>query len=522
MSVQQGPPAEGTEGQGGVARFNAPADLDSIDPALATGTASQQLEYATCVKLLNYPDAPAPAGSRLVPEVAAAMPIRSADGRRYTFTIRKGLRFSPPSGEPITAETFRHTLERALSPRVQHPPAGPAMTDIVGATAYEAGRASHVEGIVATGDRLTIRLTRPAPDLLARLAFPTFCAVPTATPISPQTVAPIPSAGPYYIASYVPNQEIVLARNPNYHGARPHRLDKITYTLGIDPKQTVAQIEAGQADYAVAGFIPGGLPPSSIPELSARYGPRSPAARAGHQQYFESPSLGEIWIALNPNRPLFADAALRRAVAYAIDRPALSRDSDYAFRPDDHLLPPVLPGYEHVHLYPLSRPDLKKARRLAARHGGLAIMYACSGCNEQLIQRELARIGIDVVVKEFPVAEFLQRVKTPGEHVDLFQGGTTNGYYDPVEFLNHVLVGHSIAALAPHDRSLSRKLANAARLSAAARERAYGRLDVEIARDAYLVPLGYTTTQDFFSATIGCQLDHPVYGMDLAAICRRH
>ena len=72
--------------------------------------------YLTCVGLLNYPDKPAPDGWRLEPEVAAAMPTVSADGRTYTFTIKPGYTFSPPSDEPVTAETFRATIERTLSP----------------------------------------------------------------------------------------------------------------------------------------------------------------------------------------------------------------------------------------------------------------------------------------------------------------------------------------------------------------------------------------------------------------------
>jgi hypothetical protein len=46
------------------------------------------VSYATGAKLLNYPDEAGPAGSRLVPEVAASLPHRSADGRTYTFKIR--------------------------------------------------------------------------------------------------------------------------------------------------------------------------------------------------------------------------------------------------------------------------------------------------------------------------------------------------------------------------------------------------------------------------------------------------
>ena len=50
----------------------------------------------------------------------------------------------------------------------------------------------------------------------------------------------------------------------------------------------------------------------------------------------------------------------------------------------------------------------------------------------------------------------------------------------------------------------------------------YGRLDLEIARDA--APLAATTNsneRDFFSERTGCQLYQTVYGMDIAALCLR-
>ena len=56
------------------------------------------------------------------------MPEVSPDGRTYTFTIRPGYRFSPPSNEPVTAETFRYSIERALSPEAR----GPAPTYVSG------------------------------------------------------------------------------------------------------------------------------------------------------------------------------------------------------------------------------------------------------------------------------------------------------------------------------------------------------------------------------------------------------
>ena len=66
--------------------------------------------------LLNYPDESGAGGLRLVPDAARSLPTVSEDGRTYTFTIRPGMRFSPPSNQPVTAQTFKHTIERSLSP----------------------------------------------------------------------------------------------------------------------------------------------------------------------------------------------------------------------------------------------------------------------------------------------------------------------------------------------------------------------------------------------------------------------
>ena len=291
-----------------------------MDPGLAYITCSWQLLYATCAKLVNYPDKAGPAGSQLEPEVAQSLPKRSADGKTYTFTIRKGFRFSPPSNEPVTAQTFKYSIERSLSPKLK----GPALSngfldDVVGAPGLHGGKAPHISGVVARGNTLTIRLTSPVPDLVTRLTMPFFCAVPIGTPLDPQGVRTIPMAGPYFIASYTPGQEVVLKRNPNYAGNRPHRLDRVELTFGVAKRKIDAQIEAGTADYAIDG-----VDPADAAKLAARYGPGSAAAKSGRQRYFVDPLLGFDFLTLNTHRPLFSDLRLRQAVNYAIDRRALA------------------------------------------------------------------------------------------------------------------------------------------------------------------------------------------------------
>ena len=96
-----------------------PVRRDSMDPALA-GELSLQLLYATCAQLLNYPDKAGPAGSQLTPEVARSLPdpLAPTAGPTRSRSVR-GFRFSPPSNEPVTAQTFKDTIERTLNPAMQ-------------------------------------------------------------------------------------------------------------------------------------------------------------------------------------------------------------------------------------------------------------------------------------------------------------------------------------------------------------------------------------------------------------------
>ena len=197
-----------------------------MDPALVADIREPQLLQATCAKLFNFPDEPGAAGARPTPEVAQSLPTISADGRTYTFKIRPGFRFSPPSDEPVTAQTFKYSMERAFNPTMKSFQE-PDFSDIVGMSAYRTGKAHQISGITARGDTLAIRLVAPRPDLVARLTEPPTCAVPSDTPLDPNGVRTLPSAGPYYLQSFTFGKAVVLLRNPNYHGSRPHQFERI-------------------------------------------------------------------------------------------------------------------------------------------------------------------------------------------------------------------------------------------------------------------------------------------------------
>lgn len=179
-------------------RWSLSVDIDYVDPALAYYVPSWALEYATGAMLFNYPDAPAPRGSRLVAEVAAGFPSVSKDGRTYTLRLKKTYRFS--NGDRVTAGSFVTAFRRARSRRMQ----APAATFV-----------RDVDAFKAAGEyTLQIRMRRPAGDLLARLAMPFFMAIPAETPINPDGIeAPVVSAGPYFIREWTKNRRIILERN---------------------------------------------------------------------------------------------------------------------------------------------------------------------------------------------------------------------------------------------------------------------------------------------------------------------
>ena len=65
-------------------------------------------------------------------------------------------------------------------------------------------------------------------------------------------------------------------------------------------------------------------------------------------------------------------------------------------------------------------------------------------------------------------------------------------------------------------------MAHAASLSGDARLRAYAKLDRDLAADAVPAAAFATGTASYFlSARMGCQVLHPIFGLDLASLCIR-
>jgi ABC-type transport system substrate-binding protein len=266
--------------------------------------------------------------------------------------------------------------------------------------------------------------------------------------------------------------------------------------------------------------------------LKSAYGPGSKAAKAGHQQYFISPALGARYLQMNTSRPLFSRVRLRRAVNYALDRPALVAQGRRfaevnpfnAGAPTDDYIPPTAAGATDFDVYPLNGPDLPRAKRIAGRVHATATMYTPNlppwQQEAQIIRRDLKPLGIDVDVKEFTLDTFFRRISRRGEPFDLAVSGYGFGA-DPVEILRGLASTANLSYYS--DSAFDRKLDAVAKLSGANRYRAANRLALELERNgAPEAAFATNASRDFFSARMGCQVYQPVNGMDLAALCLRH
>ncbi|HEV8602028.1 MAG TPA: ABC transporter substrate-binding protein [Gaiellaceae bacterium] len=479
--------------QGGTLRVNLPgSDIDDIDPSLAYGTATWHIEYSTALKLLNYPDAPGPRGSRLVPEGASSFRV-SQDGTKYTSTIRKGFQFS--NGEPVTAQNYAFALNRAFDRDLQSPGfqfmADPTAVTIIGSQDVREGRTSTASGVRARGNRLIVRLEKPDGTFLSKLSMPFFQALPLSLPRDRKvntvdTEHLLPSAGPYYVSWREPNRRVTLSRNPFYaknvsreYRRRPSRLSTIDIKTQANAATSYQELRASHADYAYS------LPPDVAEQLEEEFGL--------HGRFRVRPSNCISYIALNSNNRLFHDnPQLRRAVNYVIDREAMVELSgEYAALPTDQYLPIGFPGFKNIDAYPFT-PNLRKAQELARGHvpsGGPWVyyysLYGPGPARMELVPAQLRLIGIEIDPQGSRGYWGDPAGRRSSPHA-FATSGWCQDYPDPYDFINILLYGRSIReennnnVAYFNNPAYDNRMERAARLIGAARIRAYEKLEHDL------------------------------------------
>jgi len=482
--------------KGGIWRYGTTGASVQVDPQLAYVTTAWWIEYATAAKLYNYPDKQGPAGSKLVPEVASNFTV-SKNGRKYTFTIRKGFRFS--DGAAVTAKNFKRAIDRTANKSLASPGApfitDPNGTNIVGAKKVNDGLATSVSGVVAKGNKLTINLTKADGTFMAKITMPFFQATSTKLPLTKEVVnvgniKDMPSAGPYAMSRNDPDKLTQLRQNPFWKKGvgrnRPRNLSGLDIQWNLNEQTAFNQTIANQIDE-------GPLPAAEVQGVATKYG-------VNKSRFWTKPINCTGYLPFNTSRALFkSNSGLRQAINYVINRKDyVSQAGPYAGQPWTHIFNPGVPGWRSVSIY---KQNLAKAKKLAKGHfksGKINVGYRSSGtinpAQAQIVRRDLIRLGFkagNITMKGFSGADLYDAMGKRNTDLDMgVSMGWCSDYPDPYDWINILLYGKSIQAENNvnysyfNDPKWNAKMEKAARLVGPNRLKVYGQLDLDIMNQA--------------------------------------
>jgi peptide/nickel transport system substrate-binding protein len=264
-----------------------------LDPANAYDFHTWEIFYNIYQGLMKFP-----AGkTNLVPGLAESYDI-SADGKEYTFTLRKGLQFT--DGTPFDAEAVKWSIDRVIA--LEGDPAW-LVTDFV----------DHVDVV----DKHAVKFVLKNPVAY----FPALVASCPYYPVNPNIypkdkVIRDPSElkggklvglGPYTVVSFKRDEEIVLDANPRFYGEKPKN-DRIVIRYFADATTMRLALEKGEIDFAFKSFNP-----SDITDLEKSDKIKTIKAEGPYIRY----------ICFLTDTPPFNDKTLRQAIAAAVNRPEI-------------------------------------------------------------------------------------------------------------------------------------------------------------------------------------------------------
>jgi peptide/nickel transport system substrate-binding protein/oligopeptide transport system substrate-binding protein len=322
-------------------------ELPALDPPLAGASQSVgviSLVFEGLVRLdsnLNI----APAG-------AESWDVKDG-GKTFIFHIRKGLQFA--NGDPVTAEDFAYSLNRAFGPDFANGNAGYYLSNIVGSMDVTNGKAATVSGVkVIDAQTLEIDLQNPSVYFLYQLTFPASFVVPKkAVDANPQNwTDKAYGTGPFMVKEWKHNQSITLVPNPKYWLGKP-QLQEIDLPFIQDPATALKLYQTGQLD--IMGTY--NFPTDQISSVA-----NDPAFHQVNQFFV-------TYIGFNNAKPPFNDVKVRQAFAKAVDKDTLiNKVLGGTVVRADTIIPPGMPGFNQSATQ-IQKYDATEAKQLLASAG---------------------------------------------------------------------------------------------------------------------------------------------------------
>jgi len=362
-----------------------------------------------------------------VPDLAKAQPEISDDGLTYTFELKDGIKYAPPTNREVVAADIARGIERLCDPNGVSGGLSYYESTIEGMTEYCAGFAKikkesaaaakeyveskDISGITVEGDKkITFKLKQKAGDFVNMLALP------FTTPVPVEVLNYITDSaqyrknmqgfavGPYMVSSYTASQSLKLVKNPNWDpktdDIRGGFVDGIDITLNAASKESIQQqIEAGTLDSYLRG-----APPNAAAEKAERArDPRLKVDKTGDCVFYIVFNLHHS----TAGGKAIQNKVVRQALNYAIDKTAIIQVLGGPRNGDPHgqILPPTLLGYKKIDPYatPGSKGDLNKAKQMLDEAGvknlKLDFIYDNTETNKNIVQvisDQLKKIGVAI------------------------------------------------------------------------------------------------------------------------------
>jgi len=367
--------------KGGTFTILANSSFGVADPAQNYTLEEWQLLINTHDGLTQFKRVGGTEGTKIVPDLATALPTPTDGGKTYVFHIRSGIKFS--DGTTMKPSDFVRTFER------QFTVPGPTSfySGIVGADKCSSKKCDLSKGVVADNSAmtLTIHLTAPDTEFFDKVALPFAYVVPGNTPFKLTGNDVPPGTGPYMWQSYNPNTSAVLVRNPYFKlwskDAQPEGYpDKIIEKYGLPISEEVTQVQNGNADEVFDGDV---IPSDRLTELnSPKY----------QKQVHVNPLTADWYFALNTKTAPFNNLKARQAINFAADRNAyvkIGGGTSLAV-PTCQILPPNFPGYKPYCPYTAgsdhtkwTAPDIAKAKQLVQQSGTAGMKVVVNSATDE-------------------------------------------------------------------------------------------------------------------------------------------
>jgi peptide/nickel transport system substrate-binding protein len=490
--------------------------IDYLDPQQAYTGQSWWAMWNVYETLVTYRHVDGPAGYKLVPGLATSLPKVSNGGKTYTFTMRKGVKYS--NGKTVKASDFKFAIKREFLSTGQ----GVGFyTDIVGADKFSKTLKGDIPGIQTNNKtgKIVIRLTKPRGDFLTILSLIFAAPVPAGTPNSIQN-GNIPGTGPYQIVNYEPNRGFSMVRNkyfkPNAYIPRgnPNRVD---VSLVGDANAATQRVIGGQADYSN-----GAIPPDRIASVKGR----------GQLVLRKTANTYYFW--MNVNVAPFNKLKVRQAVNYAIDRKALQRIVWGGLgTPTQNVLPPTYPSYRKLNLYP---HNVTKAKQLIQQAGvkGANVTVWTRDVSDAVTAAQyyvsvLNNIGLNAKLNTLPKSTYYTTIGNINTKAQTGWARWLEDYPHPLDWFDVLLNGNRIVQQDNNNYAyFSNKKVNseieglkkAPVLTPSVNAR-WAVVEKQIMQQAPWAPWSNRVFPEFFSKSMGCIHIQRLYGIDLARLCKK-